>query len=121
MVARDWRALFIMKKVISIKQGAVVRNNRQLDIIDLAILDFIKDVANSEECTKVHTPQGIYFEVSHRAIMNEMPILNITTKQGILKHINKLIDAQLIERHPNTNYYQMPLYKFGRQYQNLEL
>lgn len=110
-----------MEKVITINQGAVYRNNPQLDIIDLAILDFIKDVANSEECTKVHTPPGIYCAVSCRAIMKEMPLLCIKTKQGILKHINKLIDAQLIERHPNTHYYQMSMYKFGRQYQNLEL
>lgn len=105
-----------MKYNININQYAVIRNNLQLDVTDLAIFDFIKDFANSKACTKLQTPEGIFFWLSHQLIINEMPILNIKTKQGIIKRINNLIEAQLIIRHPNTNEYQKPMYSFGQKY-----
>ena len=44
-----------MKYNISINQFAAVRNGfaKDLDLIDLAIFDFIKDFANSSKCVKV--------------------------------------------------------------------
>ena len=70
-----------MKYNISINQFAAVRNGfaKNLDLIDLAIFDFIKDFANSSKCVKVQTQEGTYFWISHKLVMEQMPLLKIKT------------------------------------------
>jgi len=107
---------FIMKYTILINQYAGVTNNMNLDLIDLAIFDFIKDFANSQSCVKMQTPEGIYFWISHQLIIDEMPLLGIKTKQGIIKRIENLIQSQVLKKHPNCEMYSKTLYSFGKGY-----
>jgi len=87
-----------------------------LDLIDLAIFDFIKDFANSASCIKMHTPEGVYFWISHQLIIDEMPLLGIKTKQGIIKRIENLIQSEVLKKHPNCDMYSKTLYSFGKGY-----
>lgn len=107
---------FIMKYTILINQYSAVANGLNLDLIDLAIFDFIKDFVNSTSCIKMHTPEGIYFWVSHKLIIEEMPLLNIKTNQGLLKRIDNLINAGVLMKHPNCEKYRQTLYRFGENY-----
>lgn len=106
-----------MKYNININQYAAVTHGLDLDIIDLAIFDFIKDFVNSNRCNKMQTPEGVYFWVSHRIVMDEMPLLRIKTSQGLLKRIDNLINAGLLKRHPNCKQYKQTLYCFGDNYE----
>lgn len=107
-----------MKYNISINQFAAVRNGfaKNLDLIDLAIFDFIKDFANSSKCVKVQTQEGNYFWISHKLVMEEMPLLKIKTKRGLIKRIDNLINAGILRKHPDSNRYNKTLYSFGENY-----
>ena len=105
-----------MKYTILINQYAAVTNGLNLDLIDLAIFDFIKDFANSSNCVKIQTPEGIYFWISHKLVLEAMPLLNIKTNQGLIKRIDNLINAGLLTKHPNCEKYRQTLYSFGDKY-----
>lgn len=108
-----------MKYTILINQYAAVKNGFDLDIIDLAIFDFIKDFANSPNCMKIHTPEGMFFWVSHKLVMNALPLLNIKTSQGLSRRIENLINAGVLKKHPNCDKYSKTLYSFGEKYELL--
>ena len=105
-----------MKYTILINQFAAVNSGLDLDLIDLSIFDFIKDFANSDGCIKMQTPEGIYFWISHKLIIDTMPLLKIKTPQGIIKRIENLINAKLLNKHPNCEIYSKTLYSFGSNY-----
>ena len=107
-----------MKYNISINQFAAVTNGfaKNLDLIDLAIFDFIKDFANSSKCVKVQTQEGTYFWISHKLVMEQMPLLKIKTKRGLMKRIDNLINAGILRKHPDSNRYNKTLYSFGENY-----
>ena len=105
-----------MKYTILINQYAAVTNGLNLDLIDLAIFDFIKDFANSSSCVKMQTPEGVYFWISHKLVLEEMPLLNIKTNQGLIKRIDNLINAGVLRKHPNCEKYRQTLYSFGENY-----
>lgn len=105
-----------MKYTILINQYAAVKSGLDLDLIDLSIFDFIKDFANSNGCIKMQTPEGIYFWISHKLIIDSMPLLKIKTPQGIIKRIENLINAKLLDKHPNCEIYSKTLYSFGSNY-----
>lgn len=108
-----------MKYTILINQYAAVNSGLDLDLIDLAIFDFIKDFANCINCVKMHTPEGIYFWISHKLILDAMPLLNIKTNQGLIKRIDNLIRAEILQKHPNCELYNKTLYCFGGNYELL--
>ena len=95
---------------------AVVNDGLNLDVVDLAIFDFVKHYSHSEKCMKLQTESGTYFWVSHSTIIEQLPILGIGTGAGIIKRINKLIDAGLLARHPNCDLMRKTFYKFGPNY-----
>lgn len=109
-------AYFFMKYTILINQYAAVTNGLNLDLIDLAIFDFIKDFANSSSCVKMQTPEGVYFWISHKLVLEAMPLLNIKTNQGLIKRIDNLINAGVLRKHPNCDKYRQTLYSFGENY-----
>jgi hypothetical protein len=105
-----------MKYNILINQKAVIDNNFDLDIVDLAILDFIKDFGHSQKCERILTTEGEYFWISHKLIIEEMPLLRITTKAGIIKRIENLEREGVISRHPRCDELRKTYYKFGAKY-----
>lgn len=103
-----------MKYNININQKAVIDLNLHLDVVDMAIFDFIKDFSNSKGCLKVFIEGKQYFWISHSKIISDLPIIRITSRQGIIKRINKLIDSELIERIEVD--LQKSYYCFGKNY-----
>ncbi len=95
---------------------AVFKAGLDLDVIDMSIFDFIKNFAHTDKCMKLQTESGTYFWVSHNTIIEQLPILGISTGAGIIKRINKLIDAGLLLRHPNCDLMRKTFYKFGPNY-----
>ena len=108
-----------MQYTITINQLAVINANLDLDVVDLAIFDFVKHYAHTEKCMKLQTESGTYYWISHMVIIQELPILGISTGAGIVKRINKLIDAGLLSRHPNCDLMRKTFYKFGPNYDKI--
>lgn len=102
-----------MQYTITINQLAVINAGLDLDVIDMSIFDFIQHFAHSDKCMKLQSEIGTYFWISHTTIIQQLPILGISTGAGIVKRINKLIDAGLLTRHPNCDLMRKTFYKFG--------
>lgn len=107
-----------IKYTISINQVAAYRLGLDLDFIDLAIFDYIKDFFHSDKILKIEYLNETYFWVAHTKIIEDMPLLGIKTKQGIFNRIDKLIAAGLLVRCPASQQLQKPFYRFGPNYQS---
>lgn len=108
-----------MQYSITINQFAVMNAGLDLDVVDMAIFDFIKHYSHSDKCMKLQTENGTYFWISHNTIIQQLPILGISTGAGIVKRINKLIDSGLLARHPNCDLMRKTFYKFGPNYDKI--
>lgn len=106
-----------MKYNIYINQKAIIDLGLDLDVIDMSIFDFFNYFSNSSNCVKVFIDGKQYFWISHTKIINDLPIIRINTRQGILKRINKLIEANLIERADGEM--QRSYYRFGVNYDSV--
>lgn len=102
--------------VITINQKAVIECGLNVDIVDMAIFDFMKSYSASPKCTKVFFENKFYFYLSSSVILERMPMLGISTKRGIGKRIDNLINAGLLERHPNNQEIGKAMYTFGSMY-----
>ena len=105
-----------MKFNVNINQKAAIDNGFDIDVIDLAIFDFIKDFGGSHACSKIQTNEGLYFWIAHKKIIEQLPLIKIKTAQGIIKRIENLINCGLLEKHPNCEHYGKSLYRFGKNY-----
>ena len=107
-----------MKYTILINQAAAIANfGDKLDIIDLMIFDYIHGFLT--ECENMVDQNGIWFWISHKKIMEDMPLLGIKTKRPLLIRINKLIDCGILERHPNSKDLARSYYKQGKNFKCL--
>ena len=106
-----------MKYNITINQKAVIDNRLlgELDIIDLAIFDFVYHFFNSDFEGKVtFTKNGVeYTEIRPALLEREMPLLKIGTKRTFINRMNNLINAGLIERYENNSNENRSGYKKG--------
>lgn len=108
-----------MKFSININQKAAVDSGLSLDIVDLAIFDFIKDFVLTRACRKVIDKHGEWYWISNKIIIEQMPVLGITTEKGMRKHINKLCSEGVLERHPDCVSAKKSLYRLGDKFEEL--
>lgn len=104
------------KYSININQQAALELGLNVDIIDLAIFDFIKDFVNSKKCVRTQTDEGVFFWVSHKTIIEQLPLINITTPRGIAKRVENLINAGLLKKYSKCDELSRTLYTFGEKY-----
>ena len=109
-----------MKDKISINQKAVAEHGLlgKLDLIDLALFDFIYHFFNCNFDKKITFIQdGVeYTEIRYSMIQKQMPLLNIGTKRTLINRINKLIAAGLIDRYENNGTENRCGYKRGKNF-----
>lgn len=103
-----------MQYSININQRAVIENGFDLDLLDMAIFDFIIKFSHLDKCVRIQYGGSVYYMISHALVIEQLPMLGIKTSNGILNRINKLIAAGLLERHPNIAQLKKPFYKIGR-------
>lgn len=102
-----------MQYSININQRAVIENGFDLDLLDMAIFDFIIKFTQTEKCARITDGGAVYYMISHTLIIEQLPMLRIKTSNGILNRINKLIDAGLLERYPRMEQLKKSFYKIG--------
>lgn len=105
-----------MKYSVSINQKAFYELSDNLDFLDAAIFDFMKDFMHTSRCVKVHFDGEIFYWISHQLIIDNLPLLRINTKRGIIKRIEKLEVAGLLIRHENSRKLNRTYYKVGNNY-----
>ena len=104
---------------ININQFAIIQNNLQIDLIDAAIFDAIKDFAQSPKCQKMADDGVNYFWVKWDKIVSDMPLLGISTRQNVIKRLSKLKNANLIMPHENNQIMGQSWYSFGANYDKM--
>ena len=107
-----------MKYTININQKAIVDLGLQdkVDFIDLVIYDFITDFMLCDDCSKMQIGGVQYFWIKADLIIDNLPLLGITTTRGINKRIDKLVECKLLERcNDNQNLHQS-FFKVGENY-----
>jgi len=87
-----------MKYSININQKAIIDMWLDLDLIDLAIFDYIKDLSNYSKLVKIEIEWKTYFWVQYNHLIENMPLLWITNKKVLLRRLDKLINAWLLEK-----------------------
>lgn len=87
-----------MKYTILINQYAAIELGLQLDVIDLTIFDYISTFMGSDKCKSMDVEGMRYYWISHALIQEQLPLIGIRTKRGIIARVNRLIEAGLIVR-----------------------
>lgn len=88
-----------MKYNIHIPQKEAIMISEDLDIIDMAIFDFIQYFSSTNSCRKIYEDDFVYFWIAYDLIIDEMPILKIKTKDAIYRRIQKLVSVNLLTPH----------------------
>lgn len=91
-----------MKYSILINQKLAIDNNLNIDIIDLAIFEYIKDFCHSREIQKMMENEKVYYWISYQKIIDDMPILGIKTKDSVYRRLKKLVSLWIIEENKNN-------------------
>lgn len=87
----------------------------KLDIVDMAIFQFIVDFANSPSCQRDASNE--WFWITTKKIIQELPLINLKRRQ-IYNRLNKLVASKLLVRNPNNQFQSMALCKFGEMFDN---
>jgi len=107
-----------MKFIVNINQKAVVDLGLQgkLDFIDLAIYDFVIEFMLCDDCHKINIGNEQYYWIKADLIIENLPLLGITTARGVNKRIEKLIECNLLERCPDNKNLRQSFFKVGKLY-----
>ena len=110
-----------MKYTIQVNQaGADAANLRgKVDIIDLAIFDAFKDFANGMKCEKKICGGRVWFWISYKLIIDEIPYCNILTNDGIYRRMKNLQAAGVIDFHPDNQKTGKTFFSWGAAYDTL--
>ena len=103
-----------MKYIININQKAIMSLGLDLDIIDMAIFDEVYCYMHSSRRQKLITPEGEFFLILPRDIIDDMPLLGVKSEAVIRRHLAKLADAGLLVRYSQNQ-------QIGRSYYRLKV
>lgn len=106
-----------MKYNILINQKACIDAGFNLDIVDLAIFELLKDFALTEKCKKLNTPERQYFLFNWKLVNTQLPILGLNSRQSVFKRFEKLKECELIIPHPDNQNLSQSWYSFGKNYE----
>lgn len=90
-----------------------------VDMVDLAIFDMLKDYAHAPVCKKMQDDGKNYFSVPYKKVLEELPLLPIKTPDGVYRRYKKLELAGLIEMHENNARMAMVWFSWGRNYSKM--
>ena len=84
-----------------------------ISLTDLVIFEFLRSFETKTYCKKEKLDdEQIYFWVSHELIMQQLPILGIKTKRGIIDRINNLVNIGLLIRYTSPKGVNKSYYRF---------
>lgn len=105
-----------MKYNIFINQQAAVELKLDVDMIDLAIFDMLKDYTHAPVCKRMQELGKTYFSVPYRKVIDELPLMPIKTPDGVYRRFKKLEQAAILEMHPENAKLSMVWFAWGRNY-----
>lgn len=100
--------------MINISQRDMVEYNLNLDFNDMAIYALFKHLAISKAARISKIDNDTFYQFTASFVIEQLPMLGISTRQNINRRIHKLIDAGLIEPYKNNQKECVSLFKFGK-------
>lgn len=104
------------KITITINQAQAVQMGLNVDLVDLALLDYCQNYLLSTKAKRVFVADHLYVQVNPSDIINDMPLLRLATTKSINNHIDSLVDAELLERCPDNQKLRGTFIGAGRRY-----
>ena len=100
---------------VNINQAAAIINGLKgkVDFNDLAIFDVMLQFSKSRYSDKKKDRHGYWFSINWRKIQDQLPLLDIKSRNGINKRIYKVIRCGLIDAHPDNGSGGIGWYKLG--------
>jgi hypothetical protein len=105
-----------MLYVITIPQGNIVAKGFEVDIIDAAIMSYFIQFVHSPRCQKKEHAGKTYFWLSYSALIGNMPLLPLSTKDAVYRRVKKLVECGLLEAHPDNKIAGRSFFAFGPRY-----
>lgn len=90
-----------------------------LDSVDLIILRWIVDFSNTDRIVKMQVEDKIYFWVKYEAIIEDLPILGLKTKDALYRRLKKLVACNVLEHTVVKQGGTFSMYKLGADYEKL--
>ena len=91
-----------MKAYITINQKALIEiaeaKGIKVDLVDSAIFDWIKTFAHSNKAIKKLINNKLYIWCSYSKIIEDNPLLGISSKDVIARRLNKLVKLGILEK-----------------------
>ena len=91
-----------MQYHISINQKCLQEHFPELDIIDAAIYDFIRQFMASDKIERLQQGDQTWYWISYKKILDEMPILGIKSKDAVYRRVRRLAEAGIFKFHPGN-------------------
>lgn len=102
-----------MKYNININQKGVIDAGLNVDLVDMAIYDFLKAYTHAQVCRRMVEAEVVYYSVPYKKVIDENPLLPIKSTDGIYRRFKKLEAAQIIKMHPDNAKLSMVWFCFG--------
>ena len=115
---------FDQQSVISLRRIEKDSNGKEiifkLDVIDLLILNVVSDYMNRKSIEKIIINDKIYFWISYKMIIEDLPILDIK-KQALADRLVKLVHFNLLEKYISRNEQgTKTCFRIGNMYETLK-
>lgn len=92
---------FSQEQVCAIKKDVQTDNGNIkhlcLDVVDLLILKDVSDFMNRSKIIKLTIDDKIYFSITHKCILEDLPILGIK-KQALKDRIDKMVQLGILDK-----------------------
>lgn len=108
-----------MKFSININQKAIVDSGFNLDMVDAAILDFLKDWVYNGKIKKIELHGNSFYWLDYGNLIREMPLLGIKSKDGLYRRFKKMCDMEILNAHPDNQTMGKTYFSFGKNYEFL--
>lgn len=102
-----------------VDQRAILESGLDIDIIDYSILRVLADFASSGNCKTMQMDGCVWYYFNWKIIPQQMPILGIKSRRGVLKRYDKLKVHKLLESHEANQRNNDSWFKFGINYDKL--
>lgn len=103
-----------MKYSIYINQLAFSTRFPELDIIDAAIFDFMSQFMLSKGIEILDDEYGRWYWINYNKVAEDLPIINIKSRDGIYRRIKKLAEVGLLEAHPDNMSHRKTYFRQGK-------
>lgn len=89
--------IVVNQRTVADVNETIEDKNKKLDLVDCAILEWIIQICNSKDARVCNSREADMTWISYQKIIDDMPLLGITTKGAMTRRLAKLRDGQFIK------------------------